>query len=428
LVTVDLETTFSTIVPGNTISLQYTIENRGNVDLILNPALQLPLGWTHNTNFEEINLPWTESRNFIIPITAELDARGGDITLQMNSGINSWSHTESVNVTILAEPEMTFASVEIEGETWTNVFGPGQHPIGVAINYTWVVQNLADTIWEPSVTLQLEPGMFGDCESPGQISRGDVKAVTCTVIIPTTADPGEEPEFTVELSAEQISVNDTVTMLVASNKELIWKIDAPSVVKTGETNNVELNVTNRGNTLVSGRVDLSYNDDWEVEIKGLDTINLQAGQSQIIRLSITAIKPGDTTFSATLSNVDDVQGSQFDWNMTSEGKEVTDESSSNSDVILWSFSIISIIILVGFAVLVITNRKSAPKSGPTAPNNSALTENIPSENTTPCFSCRQPILSWMLGCPSCGARYHSVCKVESCVNCGADSSTFVNVE
>ena len=428
LVTVDLETTFSTIVPGNTISLQYTIENRGNVDLTLNPALQLPLGWTHNTNFEEINLPWTESRNFIIPITAELDARSGDITLQMNSGINSWSHTESVNVTILAEPEMTFASVEIEGETWTNVFGPGQHPIGVAINYTWVVQNLADTIWEPSVTLQLEPGMFGDCVSPGQISRGDVKAVTCTVIIPTTADPGEEPEFTVELSAEQISVNDTVTMLVASNKELIWKIDAPSVVKTGETSNVELNVTNRGNTLVSGRVDLSYSDDWEVEIKGLDTINLQAGQSQIIRLSITAIKPGDTTFSATLSNVDDVQGSQFDWNMTSEGKEVTDESSSNSNVILWSFSIILIIILAGFTLLVITNRKSAPKSSLTAPNNSALTENKPSENTTPCFSCRQPILSWMVGCPSCGARYHSVCKVESCVNCGADSSTFVNVE
>ena len=179
---------------------------------------------------------------------------------------------------------------------------------------------------------------------------------------------------------------------------------------------------------MSGRVDLSYSDDWEVEIKGLDTINLQAGQSQIIRLSITAIKPGDTTFSATLSNVDDVQGSQFDWNMTSEGKEVTDESSSNSNVILWSFSIISIIILAGFTLLVITNRKSAPKSSLTAPNNSALTENKPSENTTPCFSCRQPILSWMVGCPSCGARYHSVCKVESCVNCGADSSTFVNVE
>ena len=431
LVTVDLESSFSSIIPGNTISLQYTIENRGNVDLVLTPTLQLPGGWTQNANLEDINLPWTESRNIIISITAGLDANSGQISLLMNSGINSWSHTENINVTSLSEPEMTFASVEIEGETWTNVFGPGQHPTGVAINYTWVVQNLADTIWSPSVTLQLENNMLGDCTSPGQISRGDVKAITCTVIIPASADPGTEPQFTVELSAEQISVNDTVTMLVASTKELTWEIDMPATVKTGETNSAQLTITNIGNAPVSGKLDLSSSKGWDIEVEGLDTINLEAGQSQQISLSIMANEPGDGTFSATLSNVGDVQGSQFDWDVTSEGEVVADDSSSKSNTLLWSASVIFILILAGFAVLVLKKNKRSNVAKPvplTAPDHSAFPETVSPESITPCFSCRQPILSWMMGCPSCGARYHSVCKVENCVNCGADSSKFVNVE
>ena len=72
-VTVDLESSFSTVTPGNTLSLQYTIENRGNVDLILNPRLQLPTGWIQNTILEEIDLSWTQSRNIIISITADID-------------------------------------------------------------------------------------------------------------------------------------------------------------------------------------------------------------------------------------------------------------------------------------------------------------------------------------------------------------------
>ena len=255
--------------------------------------------------------------------------------------------------------------------------------------------------------------MLGDCTSPGQISRGDVKAITCTVIIPASADPGTEPQFTVELSAEQISVNDTVTMLVASTKELTWEIDLPATVKTGETNSAQLTITNIGNAPVSGKLDLSSSKGWDIEVEGLDTINLEAGQSQQISLSIMANEPGDGTFSATLSNVGDVQGSQFDWDVTSEGEVVADDSSSKSNALLWSVSVIFILILAGFAVLVMkkNKRSNVIKSVPlSAPDHSAFPETVSPESITPCFSCRQPILSWMMGCPSCGARYHSVRK------------------
>ena len=92
--------------------------------------------------------------------------------------------------------------------------------------------------------------------------------------------------------------------------------------------------------------------------------------------------------------------------------------------ILWI--LIPLITLIGLVIFL--NKKNEAKTPLKAPLNAAFSDQVQQENATPCFSCRQPILSWMQGCPSCGARYHSVCKVESCVNCGAASSTFVSVE
>ena len=82
-----------------------------------------------------------------------------------------------------------------------------------------------------------------------------------------------------------------------------------------------------------------------------------------------------------------------------------------------------------FAGLFIVLNKKKPAQVPVgAPASAVFQSNAHQSNATPCFSCRQPILSMMQGCPSCGARYHAVCNVPNCVNCGAESSTFVNVE
>mgnify|MGYP000497060785 CR=1 FL=1 len=45
-----------------------------------------------------------------------------------------------------------------------------------------------------------------------------------------------------------------------------------------------------------------------------------------------------------------------------------------------------------------------PPSQGALPSDVALGGVPQQQATTPCFSCRQPILSGMLGCPSCGAR------------------------
>ena len=344
----------------------------------------------------------------------------------MDSNQNSWSHVEDVDVTILAEPQMTFASVEINGETWSNIFGPGQHPTGVAINYTWLVENSADTSWEPSVSLQLENNMLGDCTSPGIISKNDVKPVTCTIIISAMAEPASEPEFKVTLNGDLVSVNQTVSMLVATSKEVSWKIDGTSVLTTGQESTVELTITNTGNTLVSGAIMTTPPSGWSVIIDGSDSVNLEAGQSQDVVLRIKSNQPGTGSIGVSISGDSDVIGSKYDLQLTSEGDIVEDDSSATSTLV-WTGSAIFLVAI--FAGLFIVLNKKKPAQVPVgAPASAFFQSNAHQSNATPCFSCRQPILSMMQGCPSCGARYHAVCNVPNCVNCGAESSTFVNVE
>ena len=93
--------------------------------------------------------------------------------------------------------------------SFTSQFGPGQHPYGVAINYTWLVENTENTQWNPTVALQLENNLLGDCTSPGIVTKGEIKPLTCTIIISAMADPASEPEFTVTLSGDLVSINET---------------------------------------------------------------------------------------------------------------------------------------------------------------------------------------------------------------------------
>ena len=424
-VIVDLESSFSTITPGNTISLQYSVENRGNVDLNLEPRLQLPQGWIQNTALQSFELNWTESQNFLISVTAEQGAKSGEIEFILESDQNSWSHSENVNVMSLPDPVLTFASVEIAGETWFNVFGPGKHPTGVAINYTWLVENKEDNTWNPATTLQLDNNLLGDCTSVGSVSKGEVKPLTCTIIIPSTADPDSEPEFKVTLSGDSVSINETVTMLVDSTKEITWKVEGSTKFKTGESSMLSLTITNVGNTRISGAVDVTPPSGWSISIDGVDYVDLQAGESQKISIKVTPSKPGDATLSLAISESDEIKNSELEISVESEGDAVVDDSSGASSIFWIVWIIIPIVILAGVTVL-LSKKKSS--NALVSSNKPRSVNNLNPVNVISCFSCRLPIQSSMQGCPSCGARYHLTCNPAACTNCGASSSTFVNVD
>ena len=422
--TVDLESSFSTITPGNSLSLQYTIENVGNADLDLSPRMQLPQGWSQNSVLEDLTLGWTQSQNFIISVTADSAARSGQIAFILDSNEESWSHSESVEVLVLPEPVVTFTSVEIEGEIWTNIFGPGKHPVGVPINYTWIVENRETTPWNPSIVLQKDSKLLGDCTPLGVVNKGDLKALTCTIIIMGNADPSSEPQFNLLLSGDSVTVNKSVSMLVASTKEITWEIDGPNTLQTGESSTIEVTITNTGNSLISGALKVTPSSGWSVSIDGSESLNLEAGQSQLMRLEVIANQPGDGTISLSISGAIDVTNSGTAIDLNSEG-EITEDSNSVVETLFWAvWIIIPILAVVG---LVIVRRK--PSAQPKTANFANHNKNSqPQTSVTPCFYCRQPILTWMRGCPACGARYHPTCNVENCTHCGAESSSFVNTE
>ena len=144
------------------------------------------------------------------------------------------------------------------------------------------------------------------------------------------------------------------------------------------------------------------------------------------QLKVTANQPGEGEISVSISGTDEVDGSQIVLEMSSNGEVMGAESESFLSE-YWILLLIIPVILGAVAFIMLRNRDE--KSIPTnAPISTQFQLPVQHENTIPCFSCRQPILSMMVGCPSCGARYHSVCKVTKCINCDADSSNFVNVE
>ena len=58
------------------------------MDLDLSPSLQLPQSWTQNTVLEDFELGWTESKNFLISVTAEQSAKSGDLKFILDSNEN----------------------------------------------------------------------------------------------------------------------------------------------------------------------------------------------------------------------------------------------------------------------------------------------------------------------------------------------------
>ncbi len=419
--TIDLETSVGTILPDSTFTFQYTLENRGNVDLYLQPRLQLPLGWQQNTILQDINLSWTDSLNIQVSLTATSEAKSGTIELIMDNSQYSWSNSIDVSIIKLPDPVLTFASVEINGETWNNVFGSGKHPSGVAINYTWLVENKGEADWSPSVVLSLGQDLFGECDGIGTISTGSIVPVKCTVLISATAAPLSEPEFNLIISDDLVSVNQTVTMLVAETKEVNWKVISPTKVQTGEDNTIQVTITNQGNVRITSAVNVIPPSGWVLKFDGIDSIDIEPGQSNIVRLTLTTSKPGEGMISISLSG-DDIVNPETQLTIESEGDEIRDES-SNINLIIISSASIFLILLITIAIIKGRSKRSNfayEKEHPQTIQNQSVTPSIQ------CFSCRLAIEGPMMGCSSCGARYHSACSVANCVHCGADKAAIVN--
>jgi uncharacterized membrane protein len=466
---VNVESSIGTLRPDSSITLRYSLEHKGNIDLDLTPSFELPVGWSVSSSLEAVELPWATSKNLLYTLEAGNNARSGDISLNFDNGSNRFTWEGYLTVEVLPEPTLTFLGLELQdGTMFDTIQGGGAHPSGENLKFTWLVSNEAETAWNPSASLQLDPDLFGDCQPVNAVVKGEVSPVVCNVLIAANMAPMSEPSFTLVLNDGGVERTTTVGLLVAANEQVSWDIGAVPMFTTGQERQVTLELTNTGNTPLQRQLVVEGPEKWSVSIDGNDIINVEIGQSVLVRLNVRADSPGtaDIVVSLAQSTASEPTYS-FAASSTGEPVGTSGESGLNSAL---TIALLGAVLLVAFALLgiqVLRGRgDSIPKPGhlplpvpgqPVIPLQTSTTPvstqiqaaggvaplvhlatsgapaAAPTASPPPmCWTCREPISTAMVGCPSCGARYHGdgfngceANQIEACVNCGAPSSAFV---
>ena len=464
---VNIESSIGTLRPDSAVTLRYSLEHKGNVDLRLTPSFNLPSGWSVTTPLEPIDLSWATSKNLLYTLQASSNARSGDLVFNLDNGSTRFTWEGELNVEILPEPSLTFVGLEMgDGTSFGTPQGTGSHPSGESMTFTWLLTNDAETPWSPSASLQLDMGLFGDCTPVGTVAENEVVPVVCSLLIASNMPPMSEPTFTLVLSDNGVELSKTIGLLVAPNEEVSWDVGNVPTFTTGEEKQITVEITNTGNTVLQRQLVLDVPEDWTAKVDGNDIVELDVGQSVLIRLSVRADSPGTTTLGLELSESPATQ-STFRVAVGATGEPVGTSGSAGLSTTV-ALSLFAAILFVAFASLGIQAMRGrdeikqppslAPLPGLTgvappvmpmpattvpvptpqpatqpAPPVSASQVSQPATSPPPmCWSCRQPITAAMVGCPSCGARYHSDgtggCtghEVAVCVNCQASSEHFV---
>ena len=110
----------------------------------------------------------------------------------------------------------------------------------------------------------------------------------CTVLIAANTPPLSEPSFTLVLSDGGVELTTTVGMLVAANEQVAWDVGNVPQFVTGEMRQLTVEVTNTGNTALQRQVVLDVPETWTASVDGNDIVNLEVGESALVRLNVRA--------------------------------------------------------------------------------------------------------------------------------------------
>lgn len=368
---------------------------------------------------------WTEqSKNILISIQGNGNALSGPIQLNLDVGVQRFSWNGELDVLDLPQPSLTFSELEFEnGQTFDHPFGPGAHPAGQELTFTWLLINEADVAWNPSISTSLSQGVFGECLDVGTVSDS-VVPVVCSIILPLTLEVGSQPSFSFTLSGDDVSLTEGTSMLVAEQRSVEWEVTGLSALDGTGTGTLQVRVLNTGNTPLSHQLVLDTSTGLDAAVVGDDIVSAVSGDSQQFTIQVNGKATGVQQLTFQLSGVQEVQLSTTSINIEITSSFEESGSSGSNTIIIGA----GIAVILGFAamLLILQKRNNAPQQM-TPP---AVPSPMPQQQAPTCWSCRNPIVGPMKGCPGCGARYHAdspTCTaVESCTNCGASSEQFVS--
>jgi uncharacterized membrane protein len=352
---IDLESNLGVLRPDSSFSMLFALEHRGNVDLSLTPSFELPSGWTVTSGMEAFDLPWTSSKNLLFGISGDGTGSSGQVKLHLDSSSDRITWIGEFNVELLAQPTINFVQLAYGDQTWDTPFGAGSHPTGVPLQFTWLIGNEANVQWQPTASVSLSSGLFGECSTIEPIGQGDLKPVTCTVIISSSMEPFSEPSFVLKLAGEEVESTQNIGLLVATVVESAWQMERTTQLTTGAQEQVQVTLTNVGNTAYSHKIVAEGSKDWKASIDGNDVLNLESGESTKIRLLVRADRPGDGTITLALQGAEQMTNSSFTFSLSAVG-EPTGTSGQSLPVGAIGIGALLVALLIGG--LFLSRRKS----------------------------------------------------------------------
>tara|TARA_B110000438_G_scaffold100549_1_gene99428 strand:+ start:194 stop:4723 length:4530 start_codon:yes stop_codon:yes gene_type:complete len=457
----DLQNNFGKMRPDSSLSLMFSIQNSGNIDLDLTPSIELPSGWQWASSTDIIELNWASTRNIIVTVNSQGSGKSGEIKFNLDNGSDRYSWTGYIDVEILAQPTLDFSSLILaDGTSYGHPLGTGSHPSGESLNFTWLVGNNADVDWEPSVSVTLDPGLFGECRNIGVVGYLQFQLLQCSILISGNMAPKSEPSFTVVLEGNGVEYVEQVGLYVASVESAIWDASRNEKFATGVVETVSIDVTNSGNVAWSHKIQAIASENWYCEVIGNDVISLEAGQSKVVRINVRADRPGDGTITLQFEQSNSLSNPSVSFDVSAEGEPTgtASESFINNGVaialILVILSLIGVVLYrnsksenknlpaINSLTSLPANQLVAPKAAPLpqkfTPQPIAPIQAIEKEQendsqpVTMCWLCKSSVTEDIIGCPSCGARYHGVAidgcdisQLEHCANCQGLASEFI---
>jgi len=438
-VDVYLESNIGVLRPDSSFSMLFSLEHRGNIDLSFTPSFELPPGWTVSSGLEPFDLPWASSKNLLFGITGDGTGAAGTVKLHLDNGSQRITWSGELNVENLAQPTINFVGLEYGGESWNTPFGQGSHPTGVPLEFTWLIGNDADVVWQPTASVSLSSGLFGECSQLNEIGLGQFEPVMCTVIIASSMEPLSEPSFTLRISGNGVEATENVGLLVATVNEASWVQERNTAFTTGTQEELQVTLTNSGNIAFSHKLVITEPKNWNADLDGNDIINLEPGESTKLRLMVRADRPIDGSIQLSLQGAEGMTNSTFLVQVTSTGEPIgtSGESLPTGGIFIG----LLIVILLAAGAFIVQRQKPNHDSPMPIPYQvpaanfkpvPVLSTSEPDASAPMCWSCRKPISGLMLGCPGCGARYHrsgqencSASELDQCLNCPTPSTSFV---
>ena len=384
--------------------------------------------------------------------------------MNLDNGSDRFSWNEILEVEIFAKPSLRFTNLMYEsGEQYSTYLGSGSHYAGQVLIYNWELSNLEDIDWTPEIDIQSDEDLEVRCNSVNTVlGLNDRVDMDCAVIIAPDAEPYTQPSFTLNLGGNGAQLSETISLYVAGVEEISWGSLSSNTFETGEEKVIQILATNTGNIPFNHRLEITSEDDWDVELDGNDVVDLEVGESVLIRIKATANEPGFSSIELGFSTSDTPQSSEFKFNVSSTG-ESSDSFGSTGQIITSVMLVIVVIAIIGMTVALLKSKKQQPMlpvlprqvignpmplpknlpqiappaiAAPIATSTPAVKQEVVEEAKAPlpiCWSCRNPIEGAVLGCPSCGARYHgeghescSISNLEKCISCSGPTSDFID--